>query len=413
MIRLLFFLAFISQPIWAAKTYSFQECIPMAVANNAELKTAEFNLRSAQNLENAATSGFYPRLSASVIGKRSDVEFEDAKSEYSTNLTLSQNVFSGFLDTGRVRQTSANTRASAAALQTAKAKLSFDLKSAFETFLFAKEFLKLSKSILERRSDNLRLVDLRFRSGRENKGSLLLAKAYLEQAKLDSLQAENAIQTSRNQLSKALGLDAEEEFDVSGSIPVQSIAIAKPNLKRLAVETPEYIQAAAQEDAADAGITVARAQFFPTLSVIGSTGQVGNSFYPGKDKWSVEANLSIPLFDGFRDYYNSASAAALTVASKQTKMGLERALLLKLQQAYSTFVETVQRNKVDESFEAAASLRAEIARNKYNNGLLNFDEWDLIESDLINRERASRQSRRDRVINEAAWEQAQGKGVIP
>jgi len=55
---------------------------------------------------------------------------------------------------------------------------------------------------------------------------------------------------------------------------------------------------------------------------------------------------------------------------------------------------------------------AEIARNKYNNGLLTFEDWDVIESDLINRQTTYLQNQRDRVISEAAWENIQGIGVF-
>jgi outer membrane protein TolC len=68
---------------------------------------------------------------------------------------------------------------------------------------------------------------------------------------------------------------------------------------------------------------------------------------------------------------------------------------------------------VDEDFLKAANARAEIARSKYSNGLMSFEDWDIIENDLINRQKAVLQSRRDRVTAEAAWEQVLGNGAIP
>jgi hypothetical protein len=44
---------------------------------------------------------------------------------------------------------------------------------------------------------------------------------------------------------------------------------------------------------------------------------------------------------------------------------------------------------------------------------MSFEDWDRIENDLIQRQKTVLQSQRDRVTAEAAWEQAQGKGVIP
>jgi outer membrane protein TolC len=91
----------------------------------------------------------------------------------------------------------------------------------------------------------------------------------------------------------------------------------------------------------------------------------------------------------------------------------ERELQAALAQAHAGFIAAVAKLAVDEEFAAAAQLRAEIARSKYNNGLLSFENWDIIENDLIARQRALLASRRDRVIAEAAWQQAIGQSDLP
>ena len=61
---------------------------------------------------------------------------------------------------------------------------------------------------------------------------------------------------------------------------------------------------------------------------------------------------------------------------------------------------------------SAATVRSVISRAKYNNGLLAFEEWDQIETDLINRQKTALQNLRDRIIAEASWLLAQGTGVL-
>jgi outer membrane protein TolC len=124
-------------------------------------------------------------------------------------------------------------------------------------------------------------------------------------------------------------------------------------------------------------------------------------------------NLSVPLFSGGRDYYTTKSAAASLEAVSSNRDNVERQLLVRLKQTYASYVESEEKLKVDQAFLEAAILRAEIARSRYNNGLMSFEDWDRIENDLIQRQKTVLQSQRDRVTAEAAWEQAQGKGVIP
>ena len=61
----------------------------------------------------------------------------------------------------------------------------------------------------------------------------------------------------------------------------------------------------------------------------------------------------------------------------------------------------------------AAQVRAEIARSQYTSGLLAFEDWDLIENDLIENEKQALLARRTAARAAAAWDRALGKGVLP
>jgi outer membrane protein TolC len=321
-------------------------------------------------------------------------------------------LFSGFQDHGKWTQAKASTRAARLSLQILKARISYDLKSAFQGVQYATEYVNLTDDIIHRREENLSMVRLRFQSGRENKGSELLSQAYLNQSRYDNLQARNALNVARAQLARALGADSGAALDVKGEIPLHEPP--SPDFKKLAPRTPDYLQAEAQEDAAEAGVTIARSGFFPSLSVIGSVGDQGKSFYPNeRDKWSVGVNLTLPLFNGGKDYYTTRAATEARGAADFTRLNSLHAALAKLEQGFAGYTEAVSKLAVDESFKQAAMVRAEIARKKYGNGLLSFEEWDIIENDLIARQKTFLLSRRDRVIAEAGWEQAQGQGVIP
>src|SRR5690606_38333615 len=68
--------------------------------------------------------------------------------------------------------------------------------------------------------------------------------------------------------------------------------------------------------------------------------------------------------------------------------------------------------RIDEKFRKASNTRAEIARAKYNNGLITFEDWDIIENELIQRQTNYLQSKKDRVVRYATWENLLGRGAI-
>lgn len=414
--RSLIFLMTLGPLAAAATPLTWKQSLQRAAENNAELKAARANFESTQDLAKAARSGFLPTITLNTgldrTSSTSDGVTTGGDNSYTASVTATQNLFAGFGDTGRVSQANANARASEASLNAVKAKASSDLKTAYEGLIHAKEYIKLTEEILRRRADNLRMVELRFSNGRENKGSVLLSKAYLSQAKLDDLQARNDLETTRAQLARVLGYDDPSDVDASEPVPL-SPPPAAPDFKKLATGTPDHLQAEAQDDAARAGVTVARAGFFPSLNLTGSVGKWGADYLPRDDRWSMGLTLSLPLFNGGRDAYTVRSAAAVSLAASLGKANVDRDLLAKLKQAYANFTEAVAKFEVDQNFRDAAVVRAEIARSKYNNGLLTFEDWDVIENDLINRQKAFVVSKQNRVLAEAAWELAQGTGVLP
>jgi outer membrane protein TolC len=208
-----------------------------------------------------------------------------------------------------------------------------------------------------------------------------------------------------------LGRDQISPVKVTGEIPV-SVPLGTPDFAGLAQQTPNHRQSRAELAQSTAAVTLARASFFPTLSMSGNLGRQGEGWFPQAERWSLGLELSYPLFSGGRDRAAAYAAASRRLASEAKSQQADRAQVSQLQESYFAWLEAIERVKVEMSFYQAAKLRSEIARNKYNNGLLSFEDWDVIESDLISRQRENLLSLRNRVVAEAAWEQAQGKGVI-
>jgi outer membrane protein len=401
------------QSAFGTTVFDWQSCVHEVRKNNAELRSSLATVQATEETESSNYSDFLPQLSASVGYVRNN-NASKANTSRTTSINGRQNLFAGFQTLGRVRQAQANTLAASAALELTKARISFELKSSFESLSYSKDFYRLTQEIIHRREENNRLVELRFQSGRENKGSSYLSEAYLEQARLDALQASNAKRVATAQLARAIGIDHYFDFEIQGSIPTQEPDFSStPDFRKIALRTPDYRQSEAQEEAADASVSVARSRFYPSLDLTGNFGQQVSIALPGApERWSVGIALSLPFFTGGSDFFQTRSAIDSRTSAEFQRVNVSRQVLARLEQAYATYLEAVMKFKVDASFKKATTVRAEIARKRYNNGLLTFEDWDVIENDLINRQKSYLQSKRDRVIAEAAWEQAQGLGVF-
>lgn len=405
----IFIFIFSALPVRATeKSYSWSELVLKTKENNEELLSSERSLRSSEYAVKGSYSNYYPQLSASVSASRGATE------DYGVSLTATQNIFSGLQDSGKISQNKASYELTKSTFQTTQAKVSYDLKTAVADLVYAQNYVKLSEGIILRRELNLKLVQLRFDGGRENKGSLLLSRAYLEDARLDLLQAKQFLSVAQTKLAKILGEEqALQSYGLKDTLPLLVLPTEESlDFQKLVLETPAYKSAVAQESVATANLTQSEAGFYPTLNLSATTGQFGNTWYPNQDRWSVGATLNFPLFNGGRDYYSTRSAQESLKASSLSKSSVLKDQILKLKNAYMTFAQSVQKLKVDAAYVEAAEIREKISRQKYNNGLSSFDDWDVIESDLIKRQKSYLQSERDRIAAEAAWEQTQGKGVL-
>lgn len=438
-------------------TREWDSLVQLANTHNAELRGAREAHQAAQYQERASYSRFMPELSVSLGGalgntssaasvgsgnlagaSGSTTESQTgAIASYSVAGNLYQNLFAGLADLARLESAQSNTRMARLNLQLVRARLTFELRGAYERLLIANANLQTSRNIQVRRQENLHLVQIRFESGRENQGSVLLAKAYLKQADYDVLVAKNAQSQAIAQLAQAVGTDDLTSLNALtklqpniGPLDAQSTSRGQnlerpldtqlqndPPFQTLARQTLEYMQAIEQESAALAARRSTVSPFLPTLGLSGLLATQGSAQASGgsvtsTQRWSLGLTLGWSLFNGGRDYYALRAAGANLQAAANNLEHAKRLALTRLVQSYTSKVEAQNRHEVDQSFQSAATLRAEIARNKYDNGLLSFEDWDVIENDLIQRQKANLSSLLDWRLAVAAWERNLGKGEL-
>ena len=407
-----------SAQAFAQKAISYNEAVEIAAKDNNQIKAQEHYLESSIALKKAQKATFLPSLSGTLSFDKGHTTLLKGGSEtdsknFNGSLNLRYNLFNGFNDIANYNIANLKIETQEATLSEIKSQISFDLNSALANYFYAKNSLSMSKDIQNRREDNLEMVELRFTSGRENKGSVLLSKAYLEQARLDLLKAENAYRTSTTYIRKVLNLSDDLEFVITDAPPVKAIN-DNPNFDAIIEKTPTIKKYLASLETSKENVSIAKSNFLPSWDLNASLGKNGEDFFPDDTKkWTVGTSLTWSFFDGGKDFHSTNSAALLKRASERELENQFLDLKKILKDAYTAYQEAQRSVIVSKSFLDAAVIRAEISRSKYNNGLATFDDWDIIENDLITKQRDYIQKNRDQIIAQANWERAQGTGVIP
>lgn len=199
-----------------------------------------------------------------------------------------------------------NFLATTAAKDSTQISLISNIAQSYANLSYSMAQLKLAEATVESRERSLFIADKRFEAGIDPKLPSLQASASLENAKLAVLRAQSSILKSRNAL----------QFLVGGPIPGELIpAPAVSNItthevfsaglpSELLRYRPDVLQAEYNLKAAGANIAVARASYFPSISLASSVGVSSGSlddlFKSGSVGWSFGPSISVPIFDAGR-----------------------------------------------------------------------------------------------------------------
>ncbi|MCW7460645.1 TolC family protein [Leptospira limi] len=333
-----------------------------------------------------------------------------AVNRYSVGLSTNQNLFSGFRDKSGIEKTEALLQAAKQTLNDSRLKICFELKSAYSQTLYAKELYQLSLKIKERRIKNRDLVKLRYEVGREHKGSFLLSESFVKQSEYEVSFAERLFQTNWKEIERIIATPVEVSLDVPlVSEPIVEIKISEKEKSSLLDAHPSIMAEQSKVRAAQANIGIAEAGFYPDLNLSATVTRQDDVWLPKPRNYSFGINLTYPLFNGGRDYYNVKIAKSEYEKSIHTRDSKKNLLTFSLEQSYLNFINASEQLLVLTEFYKASDTRATIARAQYSNGLISFENWDIIENDLINREKNLLIGKRDLGLAEATYLRNLGK----
>jgi outer membrane protein TolC len=400
---------FVLNNVSAEFVLTWEECVKEAKKNHPGLISAGEKLKQTQVNKVITASSALPQISSSVSEKSSKTSSGGQSDTYSYTVTGRQLLFDGFKTASDVKAALKNIDAAEYRYRIVSSNVRLRLRSAFVASLKARESLTITKFISDRRKQNVDLVKLRYKAGREHKGSLLTAEANLAEALFEVKQAKRKISLSQRRMSKELGRKKLIPFKVKGNLDITNLEKKKPDFENLAKNVPVLKEFIVLKEAARFGVKSARADFFPQIYLNASAGKSDSDWPPDEGQWSAGISLSLPLFEGKRRRANMAKAkSALKQAEAEEQSGFD-SVILTLEETWINFQDAIDKVAVQKKFLKAAEERAEIAQAQYSTGLVSFDNWTIIEDALVRAKKFFLEARAAALIAEAKWIQAKGE----
>jgi len=395
-------------PATAQTALSWQDCVQETIAYHPDLESARQALAQSEADKEIAKSAALPSVSASVSARRSGSSSTDTAGTYGYEMSAQQLIFDGLGTAHEIAQAGAGVSAAEFFVFVTASNVRLSLRQAYTQLLTAQAMTGLTQEIFQRREKNLKLVELRYEAGREHKGALMTAEADLEQARFEVEQAQRSLSLCQMVLVKAMGWDVFKPVSVDGDFSTASVSDEAPDFEAMADMTPTLQKLAAQKDAARLGVKSARADFFPEVYLSSSLGRTDHDWPPRDDQWSAGLTVSIPLFEGGNLTGKlSRARASLAQAGADERSGRDT-VVVTLQETWTDFQDALGTVVVKKKFLAAADERARIANAQYSSGLISFDDWTIIEDNLVSARKAFLNARASAMSAEALWVQAKG-----
>jgi outer membrane protein TolC len=304
---------------------------------------------------------------------------------YNMRLTLQQPLFTGLRLINSSKVASYSAEASGQDYQKDRTDLIYNVTNAYWSLFKAIEFKKVVDENVEQVKAHLKDVQNFFNQGIVTKNEVLKVEVQLSNVQVLQIDAQNNVQLAAIGLNSLIGLSLETKIDLTSKaeqtdkqydnikILVQKAIDNRPDIKSMELRVK----------AGEAGVSIARAGWFPQIYLIGNYvyARPNSRIFPTQDKfndtWDVSISASLDIWNWGTTIHQTDEAQAQLAQAKDGLGLLRDGITLEVTQSYLNFNQSKERIAVAEKGVAQAEENYRITDEKFKAGLaLNSDLLD-------------------------------------
>ena len=376
------------------KILTLDQCVDIALEQNADLIMGNFVVKIAGRDVMLAIANFLPEVTAemgyyhSEIGPSSAIRidpqtgipvpvqpFEIVSWNSSARLTASQTLFNGGYNLFNYVQSRASKKSTEYTFEDTKQTTIYVVKERYYNLLAAEKLLEVAEETSKSSEESFKRAEILFEVGTVPKSDVLKAKVRMETDRLGLIEAQNNLAIAQASLNHILGYDMDHEIKIVDNLDISEMEVSYDDaIQNAFTYHPSLLKRTYDVKAAKANIGKAASQYLPSVYAFYQYSWQHADFNQIKEmfdndyNWYAGVSLRIPIFQGLSRIANLSKARLDFKYNQEALEQVKRDVALEVKTAYFYMEQAKKQIAVSQNVVEAADEDLRLNKEKYNLG---------------------------------------------
>ncbi len=326
---------------------TLDKCIELALGNNPQINAAFHDILASDSRIKQVWSNYFPQLSWQTGYTRiRQLQLSDALGRNLTfnyyilgQVTLQQMLYDFGVTQNQATIRRLDYEGYKATLGATINEVIYQTKDAYYNLLFAFENKKVAEDTVNKFEMFYNQAKAFYEIGMNPKVDVTIAEVNLSNAKLQLIQADNAVNLAVARLNNVMGVPFIDKYNVQERLTYHPVNITFNQAVEIAREArPELKLAELKVESANQTLKLVKKSYYPTLSVEGQL-QIGGKNWTSNHGYNIGGYLNFPTVNGMLIRNEIKEARYLYDKEIANAKNTQNSIYLEIQNAFLTLTE--------------------------------------------------------------------------
>jgi len=350
-------------------TLSLEQCINIAFQAHPDVIGAQKKVEAQRSVVGQVSSQNYPTLSASTNYSRSSPVGSSTRSDYSSDISLSQTITDFGKTKTQIGMEKENVTVTEFEASDKQRTIAYGVCEAYYGVLAAKRNVSVAEETVKQFEEHLKQAQGFYEAGTAPRFDVTKAQVDLSNARLELIKARSSLEIAWKSLNNAMGFMSAPSYDIADDMDFKVYEITKDEaLQKALANRPDLKAQEHSAISAKESLKLAAKGMSPSLSTYAAYNFEGREF-PLDEGWNFGITMDIPLFDGHLVRYKVKEAQANLEQIDLATESMKNDISLEVERGYLSLAEYGESVEVSKLAVKQAQENLDLALGRYQAGV--------------------------------------------